>query len=220
VAYGLFRLNARRDSDAPPERPLVLSRPVDPDIDHIRGPVDAPLTLIEYGDYQCPFCGTATDVVEDLRERFGDGCATSGASAARGQHPDAAQGRRGLGGRQRAGPLLEFHDGLFARGAEDVGLNAVIDEAQRLGLDLDRFVDDLQEGAHTEHVRQDVESAGASGVQGTPTFFVGDRRHEGPWDAETLAAASRRPASAPSRGFRPLGEHPQGNLAPRASVPR
>jgi Na+/H+ antiporter NhaA len=196
VAAALFRLNARRDGDAPPDRPLVLSRPIDPDIDHIRGPAGAPLTLIEYGDYQCPFCGTATDVVEDLRERFGDRLRYVWRHLPlEDKHPDAAQAAEAAEAASAQGRFWEFHDRLFARGDDDVGLNAVIDEAQALGLDLDRFVDDLQEGVHNEHVRQDVESAGASGVRGTPTFFVGDRRHEGPWDADTLAAALEAQAS-------------------------
>jgi predicted DsbA family dithiol-disulfide isomerase len=68
-------------------------------------------------------------------------------------------------------------------------MDKVIDLAQALRLDLDRFVDDLQERVHAEHVRLDVASAEASGARGTPTFFIGDRRHSGPWDAETLAGA-------------------------------
>ena len=68
----MFRIAARRDGVEHADRPPTLDRSVDPDIDHIRGPVDAPLTLLEYGDYECPFCGRATDVVDELFERFGD----------------------------------------------------------------------------------------------------------------------------------------------------
>ncbi len=86
------------------------------------------------------------------------------------------------------GRFWEMHDRLFAH-QDDLGLDRAIDEPQALGLDLDRFVDDLQERVHAEHVRLDAASAEASGVHGTPAFFVGDRRHEGPWDAETLGRA-------------------------------
>jgi predicted DsbA family dithiol-disulfide isomerase len=90
-----------------------------------------------------------------------------------------------------------MHERLFAHEGT-VDLDVVIDAAQELGLDLDRFVDDLQEGAHTEHVRLDAASAAGSGVRGTPTFFVGDLRHEGPWDAETLGAALEATRAQPT----------------------
>jgi predicted DsbA family dithiol-disulfide isomerase len=88
-----------------------------------------------------------------------------------------------------------MHARLFAI-QDDIHYDAVLDEAQALGLDLDRFLDDLQERVHSEHVRVDVESAAASGVKGTPTFFVNGRRHEGPWDAESLATALTQGAPA------------------------
>ena len=103
-------------------------------------------------------------------------------------HPNAWLAAEAAEAAGAQGRFWEMHDRLFAE-QEDLGLDRVIDEAQALGLDLDRFVDDLQEHVHAEHLRLDAASAEASGVAGTPTFFVGDRRHSGPWDADTLTKA-------------------------------
>jgi Na+/H+ antiporter NhaA len=198
LATVLFRIAARRDTGSRSERPETLDRPVDPDIDHIRGDEDAPLTLVEYGDYECPFCGRATDVVDELFERFGErelryvfrhvpnpGRHEHAELAAQAAEAASAQGR-----------FWEMHDLLFEH-QDALSLDRIIDLAQTLELDLDRFVDDLQEGVHAEHVRLDAASADASGVRGTPAFFVADRRHHGPWDADTLARAlvASRPAA-------------------------
>jgi protein-disulfide isomerase len=153
---------------------------------------------VEYGDYECPFCGRATDVVDELFERFREdelryvfrhvpnpGRHEHAELAAQAAEAAAAQGR-----------FWEMHESLFDH-QDALDFDRLIDLAQSLDLDLDRFVDDLQEGVHAEHVRLDAASADASGVRGTPTFFIGDRRHHGPWDADTLAGAlvASRPAA-------------------------
>jgi Na+/H+ antiporter NhaA len=167
--------------------PLFLDRPVDPEVDHIRGPVDAPLTLVEYGDFECPFCGRATGVVKDLRRRFGDdlryvfrhlpltdvhGYAEL---AAHGAEAAAAQGR-----------FWDMHDLLFDH-QDELDVADLVGYAAQLGLDTERFLRDVEERAHDMHIRDDVASAEASGARGTPTFFVGERRHLGAYDATTLA---------------------------------
>jgi NhaA family Na+:H+ antiporter len=189
VATAVFRAAARGGDATQPERPLTLDRPVDPDIDHVRGRVDAPLTLVEYGDYECPFCGDATDVVSDLRERFGEDLRyVFRHLPLEDKHPNARLAAEAAEAASAQGRFWEMHDRLFAR-QDDLGLDTVIDAAQALDLDLDRFVDDLQQGVHLEHIRLDVQSAERSGVRGTPTFFVGGRCHEGAWEAEALGAA-------------------------------
>jgi Na+/H+ antiporter NhaA len=200
LATILFRVAARRHDGDAPDRPDTLDRPVDPDVDHIRGPVDAPLTLVEFGDYECPFCGRATDVVDDLVERFGDDLRYVFRHVPNDQrHPNAQMAAEAAEAASAQGRFWEMHDRLFAA-QDDLGWDRVIDEAQALGLDLDRFIDDLQEHVHAEHVHLDGRSAVASGVRGTPAFFVGDRRHEGAWDAEALARALE--ASRPAAGVR------------------
>jgi Na+:H+ antiporter, NhaA family len=188
LATLVFRL-AGRGEPAAAAGPDVLDRPVDPRVDHVRGPAGAPLTLVEYGDYQCPFCGRATGVVAELADRFGDDLRyVFRHLPLRDRHPGAqlaAEAAEAAGAQGRFWPM---HDRLFALDGE-LDADALIDAAQALGLDLDRFVDDLQEGVHRAHVDLDVESARRSGVRGTPTFFVDGRRHEGPADAATLADA-------------------------------
>jgi Na+/H+ antiporter NhaA len=197
LATVLFRVAARR-TDTAAEGPAVLDRALDPNVDHIRGPLDAPLELVEYGDYECPFCGRATGVVEELRERFGDELRYAFRHVpVEERHPNAQLAAEAAEAAGAQGRFWEMHARLFAI-QDDLHYDAVLDEAQALGLDLDRFLDDLQERVHAEHVRVDVESAAASGVKGTPTFFVNGRRHEGPWDAETLATALTQRAPAPA----------------------
>ncbi len=202
LAAALFRVAGRRGDDAP-QRPTTLDRPLDPDIDHVRGPVDAPLTLVEYGDYECPFCGRATDVVDELFERFGDELRYAFRHVPNpGRHEHAQLAAEAAEAASAQGRFWDMHELLFDH-QDHLDADRIIDLAQELRLDLDRFVDDLQEHVHAEHVRLDAQSAEASGVRSTPAFFVGGRRHEGPWDAESLARAleatrARPPAGAPT----------------------
>jgi protein-disulfide isomerase len=197
----IFRLAAILRGQRTASLPMVLDRPVDPDRDHIRGRPDAPLTLVEYGDFECPFCGRATGVVKELRQRFGDdlryvfrnlpltdvhGHAEDAALAA---EAAAAQGR-----------FWEMHDVLFAN-QDELAPDDLVRHAEEAGLDVDRFVRDMGAGRHEARVREDVESAEASGARGTPTFFVGSARHVGAYDAASLEReleASRRLASVAS----------------------
>ena len=198
LATILFRVAAARAGGAASGLPETLDRPVDPSIDHLRGDEDAPLTLVEYGDYECPFCGRATDVVDELFERFRpDELRYAFRHVPNpGRHQYAELAAQAAEAASAQGRFWEMHEALFDH-QDELSLDRVIDLAQELELDLDRFVDDLQEGVHAEHVRLDAASADASGVRGTPTFFVGERRHHGPWDADTLARAlaASRPAA-------------------------
>jgi protein-disulfide isomerase len=183
----VFRLAAVLRGERTASLPMRLDRPVDPGRDHIRGPVDAPLTLVEYGDFECPFCGRATGVVNDLRERFGDELRyvfrhlpltdvhTHAVQAAQATEAAGAQGR-----------FWEMHDHLFEH-QDELELEDLLGYAHELGLDVEQFARDLVDPRHAERVREDVAGAEASGARGTPTFFVGERRHVGPYDAETLA---------------------------------
>jgi protein-disulfide isomerase len=168
--------------------PLFLDRPVDPEQDHIRGSPDAPLTLVEYGDFECPFCSRATGTVKELHAQLGEDLRyvfrhlplpdvhDHSELAAQAAEAAAAQGA-----------FWEMHDLLFAH-QDRLEYEDLVAYAGELGLDVDRFADDLHEGRLAARVRRDVASADASGARGTPTFFVGDRRHIGAYDAQTLAA--------------------------------
>lgn len=162
LGWALFRAGERWGrAEADPRGATVLDPPVDPARDHVRGPVDAPLTLVEYGDFECPFCGRATGAVEELHERFGDR----------------------LRYVFRHVPLTDVHPAAHQDALEPHDLLA---HAGALDRDVDRFERDLLDGRHAARVRDDALSAEAGGVRGTPTFFVGGRPHTGPTDAATL----------------------------------
>jgi Na+/H+ antiporter NhaA len=195
----VFRLAAVLRGERTAGLPRTLDMAVDPERDHIRGRVDAPLTLVEYGDFECPFCGRATGVLSDLRKRFGDDLRyvfrhlpltdvhEHAEIAAQAAEAAATQGR-----------FWEMHDLLF-RHQDELEWADLVGYAGDLGIDVEQFVRDLSEGRCAERVREDVVSAEASGARGTPTFFVGEQRHIGPYDTETLAGeldALRSPALA------------------------
>jgi Na+/H+ antiporter NhaA len=187
TGLAVFRLAAVLRGERTASLPMFLDRPVDPARDHVRGRADAPLTLVEYGDFECPFCGKATGVIRELHARFGDDLRYVF------RHlplPDvhrhaelAAQAAEAAGAQGR---FWEMHDALF-RHQDELEFADLAGYADELGLDVERFVRDIEEERHAARVRDDVASADASGARGTPTFFVGDRRHVGPYDAATLA---------------------------------
>jgi len=172
------------------EEIVDLAEPVDPERDHIRGPHRAPVTVVEYGDFECPYCGQAEPVVRELLADFGDvryvwrhfpltDVHLHAQLAAEAAEAAAAQGR-----------FWEMHDLLFAH-QDALRLSDLHGYAQELGLDTDRFHRDMRERAGAGRVTEDVESADLSGVSGTPTFFVNGRRHQGAYDIDGLSAAVR-----------------------------
>ncbi|UOY00514.1 Na+/H+ antiporter NhaA [Blastococcus sp. PRF04-17] len=185
-----FRVLTRRGSAAP--RPSRLEPDVDPEVDHLRGPVDAPLTLVEYGDMECPFCGRATGVVAELRARFGDELRYVFRHLPLTEvHPNAQLAAEAVEAAGAQGAFWAMHDRLFAHQDELEGAD-LLNHAAVLGLDLERFARELGDGTHAQRVRDDVVSAEASGVRGTPTFFVNGERHEGLTSTDALAAALLR----------------------------
>ena len=169
--------------------PMKLDPPVDPERDHIRGRVDAPLTLVEYGDFECPFCGRATGVLHELRERFGDeGRYVFRHLPLTDVHPHAQLAAEAAEAAAAQGRFWEMHDLLFEH-QDELAPEDLMGYAGDLGLDVEQFVRDLGTARHAARVREDVVSGEASGARGTPTFFIGNMRHIGPYDAETLARA-------------------------------
>ena len=208
-----FRLAAVLRGERTATLPMKLDRPVEPGRDHIRGPADAPLTLVEYADFQCPFCGRATGVVDALRERFGDELRYVFRHLPLPDvHPDAILAAEAAEAAAAQGAFWEMHDRLFAH-PDQLEPPDLLAHAAVLTLDVERFSRDLGTGAFGGRIREDVASADASGATGTPTFFVNGRRHVGRYDEEVLAAALRgdRPApeeEAPDEGPRPRPEGP------------
>lgn len=181
---------------SPAEELSDLAVPVDPDRDHVRGPRDAAVTLLEYGDYECPYCGRAEPVIRELLASFGDDLRYVWRHLPLTDvHPNAQTAAEAAEAAGAEGAFWPMHDTLLehqdALRPFDLGRHAA-----RLGLDLDRFWDELRRHAHASRIAEDVASADASGVSGTPTFFVNGRRHRGPYDVEALTEAVRRALEA------------------------
>ena len=162
--------------------------------DHLQGSPTASVTLLEYGDYQCPYCGAAHPNVKEVQRLMGDdllfafrnfpltqvhryaGIAAEAAEAA------AAQGR-----------FWEMHDELFEH-QDHLSPPDLLGHAEALGLDVDRFAAELESHVHEPRVREDFMSGIRSGVNGTPTFFINNVRHNGGYDLPSLLEAVRSAA--------------------------
>lgn len=180
-------------AEAMTSRPLAdLTDPVDPGRDHLRGAPDAPVTLVEYGDYECPYCGRAAPVMRQLLDRF-DGRLrfVFRHLPLTDVHPNAALAAQAAEAAGAQGRYWEMHDVLFEhQDALDVG--SLRSHALRLGLDGDRFEADLREGRHAARVAQDVNTAEDAGVAGTPSFFINEVRYRGAYDLDSMDTLVRR----------------------------
>jgi Na+/H+ antiporter NhaA len=171
--------------------PLVdLYIDVDPDRDHIRGPLDAPVTVVEYGDFECPYCGQAEPVMRELLRDFGDVRYVWRHLPLNDVHPHTQLAAEAAEAAADQGAFWEMHD-LLLEHQDALRPNDLIGYAEQLGLDVERFTHALREHAGGAHVADDVDSADLSGVAGTPTFFINGRRHYGAYDTATLSAAVR-----------------------------
>jgi Na+/H+ antiporter NhaA len=171
--------------------PLVdLAVPVDPERDHVRGPDDAPVTVVEYGDFECPFCGQAEPVIRELLRDFGDVRYVWRHLPLNDVHPHTQQAAEASEAAAAQGAFWEMHDLLFAH-QDALERDDLIGYAKSLGLDVERFAEDLDGHAGAARVAEDVDGADLSSVSGTPTFFVNGRRHYGAYDIDTLSKAVR-----------------------------
>jgi Na+/H+ antiporter NhaA len=171
--------------------PIVdLAVPVDPERDHIRGPMDAPVTLVEYGDFECPYCGRAEPVVRELLRDFGDLRYVWRHLPLNDVHPHTQMAAEAAEAAAEQGAFWEMYDLLLA------DQSALTDEdlvarAEQLRLDVERFRKDLMHHVGATRIAEDVDGADLSSVTGTPTFFINGRRHYGAYDVETLSRAVR-----------------------------
>ena len=172
--------------------PLVdLYVDVDPERDHIRGPaLDAPVTVVEYGDFECPYCGQAEPVVRELLRDFGDVRYVWRHLPLNDVHPNTQLAAEASEAAADQGAFWEMHDLLFEH-QDALRPSDLISYAEQLGLDVERFTNDLREHSGAARVAEDVDSADLSGVSGTPTFFINGRRHYGAYDIGTLSASVR-----------------------------
>jgi Na+/H+ antiporter NhaA len=172
-----------------PSEPLVdLYVEVDPERDHMRGPIDAPVTVVEYGDFECPYCGQAEPVVRELLREFGDIAYVWRHLPLSDVHPNAQLAAEAAEAASDQGVFWEMHD-LLLDNQQALAPRDLVGYAEQLGLDVDRFTNDLRGHRGAARVAEDVDSADLSGVSGTPTFFINGRRHYGAYDIATLSAA-------------------------------
>jgi Na+/H+ antiporter NhaA len=165
-----------------------LADPVDQERDHIRGRLDAPVTVLEYGDFECPYCGQAEPVVRELLRDFGDVAYVWRHLPLNDVHPNAQRAAEAAEAAAEQGAFWEMHDVLLEH-QDALAYRDLIGYARQLGLDVDRFEEDLRTRTGAGRIAQDVDSADLSAVSGTPTFFVNSLRHYGAYDIATLSAA-------------------------------
>jgi protein-disulfide isomerase len=172
----------------------ALTLPVSEERDHIQGPAEAAVTLVEYGDYECPYCGAAYPIIKEVQARMGDRLrfvfrnfpiTTS--------HPHAEQAAEAAEAAAIRERFWEMHDLLYEN-QKRLRDEDLLGYAERLGLDVLGFERELAEHVHAPRVREDFMSGVRSGVNGTPTFYINGARHDDSYDGETLIAALERAA--------------------------
>jgi protein-disulfide isomerase len=166
-----------------------LAVPINEERDHVRGPRAAPVTLVEYGDYECPYCGQAYYVVKDLEQRAGNLMRFVFRNfPLTTVHPHAERAAEAAEAAGAQGKFWEMHDILYEN-RQALKDEDLMEYAALVGLDIPRFVREMREGRYLNRMREDFLSGARSGVNGTPTFFINGLRHDGPWDLATLMAA-------------------------------
>jgi Na+/H+ antiporter NhaA len=167
-----------------------LAVPVDPERDHIRGPEDAAVTLLEYGDLECPYCGQAETVIRELLRDFGDLRYVWRHLPLNDVHPQAQIAAEAAEAAAAQGRFWEMHDALLSH-QDRLKVRDLVAEADNLGLDVEQFREHLRKRKGLARIAEDVESADLSGVSGTPSFFINGHRHQGAYDIATLSKAVR-----------------------------
>ena len=165
-----------------------LMVPVDDRRDHVRGPEKAPVTVVEYGDFECPYCGLAEPAVRELLRDFGDVRYVWRHLPLNDVHPHAQAAAEAAEAAARQGAFWEMHD-LLLDHQDALMARDLLGYARSLGLDMEKFTADVRRHTGAVRVAEDVDSADLSGVSGTPTFFVNGMRHYGAYDLEGLSKA-------------------------------
>jgi protein-disulfide isomerase len=170
---------------------MSLAIPVGKD-DHVLGPADAPVTLVEYGDYQCPACGAAHPMVKVILKRLGAKLRFVFRNMPLSEiHPYAELAAEAAEAAAAQGKFWEMHDALYEH-QDELGPDLVTTLAKRLRLDTSRFEDDLVSRRFLDHVKRDFMGGVRSGVNGTPTFFVDGMRYDGILDEQSLVTVLRQ----------------------------
>lgn len=169
-----------------PDPTLDLLTPIDPEADHLRGSDDPRVTVVEYGDFECGFCGRGEPTVRELLERHPDVALAWRHLPLTDVHPNALRAAEAAEAAGAQGAFWPMHDLLLAN-QDRLGIRDLEGYARQLGIDSERFIDDLRSHAYADRIRQDIASAEESGAAGTPTYFINGQRHEGPVDIDSLS---------------------------------
>jgi len=166
--------------------------------DHVQGPDDAPLALVEYGDYECPYCGQAYGVVKAVQQALNDDLQFVFRNFPLTQvHPNAMNAARAAEAAALQDKFWEMHDTLYEN-QENLDPQSLLAYAAELGLDLDQFAQDMVSRQVEERIFSDLEGGARSGVNGTPTFYINGCRFDGDWSSESMPHALQ---SLRNRGF-------------------
>ncbi len=159
------------------------------DRDHAQGPASAPVTLVEYGDYECPYCGQAYPIVKAVQKALGSRLRFVFRNFPLSEmHPNAANAAEAAEAAGAQGKFWEMHDTLYEH-QDALRPRDLVAYAEGLGLDSDRLAAELKSHVHASRVREDFMSGVRSGVNGTPTFFINGERYDGLWDQRNLRLA-------------------------------
>jgi protein-disulfide isomerase len=195
LAWAVFRITALMPAEArarallgTAETIVDLATPVDPDNDHIRGPHESAITIVEYGDFQCPYCGQAEPIVREFLAGHTEVRYVWRHLPLHDVHPQAQLAAEAAEAAAHQGKFWEMHDLLLTR-QDHLKLPDLIGYATELGLDVKTFKEEMNRHTHASRVADDLDSASLSSVSGTPTFFINGIRHYGAYDIESLTAA-------------------------------
>ena len=173
----------------------ALTQPVTEDRDHIQGAQDAAVTLLEYGDYECPYCGAAYPIVKQLQETMGSTLRFVFRNfPITTAHPHAEQAAEAAEAAAAQGRFWPMHDLLYEN-QQRLEAEDLLDFANRLRLDAERFEHDLAQHVHAPRVHEDFMGGVRSGVNGTPTFYINGVRHDDGYELDTMLAALRSAAT-------------------------
>jgi protein-disulfide isomerase len=168
-----------------------LTLPVSDSRDHIQGPTSAPVTLIEYGDYECPYCGQAYTIIKEIQKHIGDKLRFVFRNFPLTEiHPHAQHAAEAAEAAAEQNKFWEMHDYIYEhqQALDDANLEKY---AAKLGLDLAKFKNDMSTHAYVDRIRDDFLSGIHSGVNGTPTFYIDGIRYNDSWDLDTLLETLR-----------------------------
>jgi Na+/H+ antiporter NhaA len=195
LAWSVFRITALMPAErrarallGTAETIVDLATPVDPDYDHIRGPHESAITIVEYGDFQCPFCGQAEPIVREFLAGHAEVRYVWRHLPLHDVHPQAQLAAEASEAAANQGKFWEMHDLLLTR-QDHLKLPDLISYATELGLDAKKFKEEMNRHINASRVADDLDSASLSSVSGTPTFFINGIRHYGAYDIETLTQA-------------------------------